>query len=197
MSLSDPDAELLALALLGSRMGGFNHDLASKLQSLLMGMDELEELVADRGDAELTGALEGVRGAAEELASVLTESRALVRGTLARPSVAALVQAAAAQVGVMLTGELDPQWTSEVAHAPVLQALALALDVAAGAGRQRSLAVSGAVRATMCELVVTCVTPPTVKGTTLLGIARGALTATGGALALEGATIRIELPLLR
>ena len=42
-----PDGDLLALALVGSRAPSFHHDLASKLQGLMMAIDEIGEVAGD------------------------------------------------------------------------------------------------------------------------------------------------------
>ena len=47
-----PDV-MLTLALVGSRATGFNHDLASKLQGLLITLEDLVERLAERGEPEL------------------------------------------------------------------------------------------------------------------------------------------------
>jgi len=36
--------ELMVLAVIGSRVSGFHHDIASKLQGLMMSIDEIGEL---------------------------------------------------------------------------------------------------------------------------------------------------------
>src|SRR4051794_40869000 len=72
---SSSDA-LLALATLGSRMPGFHHDCASKLQSLMMSLDEIGELSAT---TEMRQAVDTAHLALRELHELFTANRALAK----------------------------------------------------------------------------------------------------------------------
>lgn len=132
---------LYQLAMLGSRASAFHHDCASKLQGLVMALDELTELT-DNGDPQVVRAIEAAIEASHELSELLNVNRALTRPA-ARTSVVLreLVARAAERVGVAVHGTL-PEVNISVGVASVTHALALAIDAAAGTGRARSLAVS-------------------------------------------------------
>ena len=132
---------LYQLAMLGSRASAFHHDCASKLQGLVMALEELTELTGN-GDPQMIRAVEAAIEASRELSELLNINRALTRPA-ARTSVALreLVARAAERVSVAVHGTL-PEVTVGVGVAPVTHALALAIDAAAGTGRSRSLAVS-------------------------------------------------------
>ncbi|HEX7842190.1 MAG TPA: hypothetical protein VF469_32180 [Kofleriaceae bacterium] len=135
---------LYQLALLGSRAAAFHHDCASKLQGLVMALDELTDLtnLTENADPRVVRALEAAIEASRELSELLNINRALARPA-GRTSVALreLVAYSAGRVGVAVHGTL-PEVKVGVGVAPVTHALALAIDAAAGTGRARSLAVS-------------------------------------------------------
>jgi hypothetical protein len=144
---------LYQLAMLGSRASAFHHDCASKLQGLVMALDELTGLTGN-SDPQVARALEAALEASGELSELLNVNRALARPA-ARTSVALreLVALAAARVGVVVHGTL-PEVKVGVGVAPVTHALALAIDAAAGIGRGRSLAVSAELAAAGVELAL-------------------------------------------
>lgn len=135
-------ASLYQLAMVGSRAPAFHHDCASKLQGLVMALDELTELT-ESADPQLLRAVETALEASRELNALLNFNRTLTRPA-AKTAVALsdLVARAAERVGVVVRGSLVgvPQVT--VGVAPMTHALSLAIDIAAGTGRGRSLAAT-------------------------------------------------------
>jgi ABC-type transporter Mla subunit MlaD len=132
---------LLQLAMIGSRAPAFHHDCASKLQGLVMALDELTELT-ENGDPDLIRAIEAASDASRELNALLNINRALTKPAARTPiALATLLSSAAQRVAVALQGTL-PDAVVHVTVPAMTHALALALDVAAGTGRSRSLAVA-------------------------------------------------------
>jgi len=120
---------LLALALLGSRTPSFHHDVASKLQSLMMVIEEIAEL-ADTEDVRLAAA--GANVTIRDLNALLASNRALSRAPKREPvSIGELVDRAAERSGVHIEGEL-PARDVEIAMPSITHALAIVLDLAAG-----------------------------------------------------------------
>jgi hypothetical protein len=136
-----PAAELstiLHLAALGARTGSYNHDIASKLQGVMMAVDEITELART---PDLQRAAETAHLALGELNQLLQQSRAMTKPPVAtRIALRELVTRSAQRVGVTLEGTL-PDGEVEVAVPLVTQGLALAMDAAAGTERRRSLKV--------------------------------------------------------
>jgi hypothetical protein len=184
---------LLQLALVGSRAAGFHHDCASKLQGILMALEEIGELAVP-GDADLQRAIESATEASRELNALLSTSRALTKPPVRGPiGLGELVGRAAARVAVTLRGAL-PDATVTVSVPAATQALALTIDVAAGAGRGRALEVAGRLRDGAAELVVPLAAPST--GREALAIASFAIVRDGGRLwcASAGDRLWIHLP---
>jgi len=146
-------SSLYQLAMVGSRAPAFHHDCASKLQGLVMALDELTELT-ENGDPQLIRAVETALEASRELNALLNLNR-----TLTRPAprtaikLRELVARGGERVGVGLRSTLSDALTVSVGVAPMVHALALAIDVAAGTGRGRSLAVSATPAGGGIELV--------------------------------------------
>jgi hypothetical protein len=123
---------LLALAALGSRMPSFHHDAASKLQSLMMAIDEMSELAETLGDPNFGVAADTARAAVHELHALFTANRALGKPPQRAPSPLGVVfKRSAERAGVKLRGELTNA-ELEVALPAMTHALAVVLDVAAG-----------------------------------------------------------------
>ena len=97
-------ASLYQLAMVGSRAPAFHHDCASKLQGLVMALDELTELT-ENGDPQLIRAVETALEASRELNALLNLNRTLTRPA-ARTAIALdeLFARAAERVGVALRG---------------------------------------------------------------------------------------------
>lgn len=135
-------ASLYQLAMVGSRAPAFHHDCASKLQGLVMALDELTELT-ENGDPQLIRAVETALEASRELNALLNLNRTLTRPA-ARAAIALdeLVARAAERVGVALRGAPLAGVMVHVGVAPMIHALSLAIDAAAGTGRGRTLVVT-------------------------------------------------------
>ena len=122
---------LLELALVGSRMPGFHHDCASKLQSLMMALDELSELSED-ADPMVRGAIDTAHTALRELHQMFTANRALTKPPQrTNTSIEELVHRAAERVGVKVRGTL-PAYDVRVAVPALMHAFAQLFDLAAG-----------------------------------------------------------------
>jgi hypothetical protein len=135
-------ASLYQLAMVGSRAPAFHHDCASKLQGLVMALDELTELT-EGADPQLLRAVETALEASRELNALLNLNRALTRPA-AKTAIALgdLVARAAERVGVVVRGSLVGVPLVTVGVAPMTHAMSLAIDIAAGTGRGRSLAAT-------------------------------------------------------
>jgi hypothetical protein len=132
-------ASLYQLAVVGSRAPAFHHDCASKLQGLVMALDELTELT-EHGDPQLIRAVETALEASRELNALLNVNRTLTRPAARTPiALDELVTRAAERVGVALRGAAPAGVMVSVGVAPMIHALSLAIDVAAGTGRGRTL----------------------------------------------------------
>ncbi|MEO8702971.1 MAG: hypothetical protein ABI867_23195 [Kofleriaceae bacterium] len=133
---------VLQLAAIGSRMASYNHDLASKIQGLMMALDEIGELTTPLGNGDLDRATETANTALRELNDLLNLNRTLTKPSVkARIAVRELFAKAGERAGVAVRGSL-PEATIEVAVALTVQALALAFDAAAGTGRNRKLEIT-------------------------------------------------------
>jgi hypothetical protein len=188
-------ASLLQLAMVGSRAPAFHHDCASKLQGLLMALDELSELT-ENGDPQLLRPIEAAMHASRELNALLNINRALTKPA-ARTAIAlkTLTAQAAERVGVRLSGDL-PDLAVSVAVPPVTHALALAIDVAAGAGRGRTLAIGAAAAGGGVELALHCQAASPPNASDSLTIATFVVAREGGKLwcAANGDRLVMRLP---
>jgi hypothetical protein len=135
-------SSLYQLAMVGSRAPAFHHDCASKLQGLVMALDELTELT-EHGDPQLIRAVETALEASRELNALLNLNRALTRAVPKTIiTVSDLVTRAAERSGVGVRPPLDDTTPVNVGVAAMVHGLALAIDIAAGTGRGRALAVT-------------------------------------------------------
>src|SRR5258708_37566502 len=92
--------------MVGSRAPAFHHDCASKLQGLVMALDELTELT-ENGDPQLIRAIEAAAEVSRELNALLNVNRALTKPAPRTPiAVRQLLSSAAMRVGVTLQGTL-------------------------------------------------------------------------------------------
>ncbi|MDQ3338615.1 MAG: hypothetical protein M4D80_25910 [Myxococcota bacterium] len=131
------DDAILTLATIGSRVSTFNHDIASKLQGMMMALDEIEELLERIGDSDLRRANETAQQALKEASALLSANRALTRtSTKAKVQVRDLVRAAGQRANVDVRGDV-PEGQVEGVVALLAQGLGLAIDALAGMGRNR------------------------------------------------------------
>ena len=137
--------KLLDYALVGTRASGFHHDVASKLQSMMMALDEIGELIGEE-PSELRTATESAQISLRELHALLTANRALAKSPQRTPvALAELLQRAANRGAVKLEGEL-PAIELLVAVAAATHAFAILLDLVAGptqGGRSVEIGVTG------------------------------------------------------
>lgn len=186
---------LFQLALVGSRAPVFHHDCASKLQGLVMALDELRELTVN-GDPQLASALEIALDSMHELHALLNANRALTKPPQ-RTEIALreLVGRAAERAGVALHGTL-PDAMVAVAVPPTTHALALTIDVAAGARRGRTLVVDAEIVAREVEIVLHAATPSPADASEALALATFVVARDGGRLwcAAAGDRLVVRLP---
>ncbi|HWO17786.1 MAG TPA: hypothetical protein VNO30_03385 [Kofleriaceae bacterium] len=171
---------LVTLALVGSRATGFNHDFASKLQGLLMMLEDLVERLAERGEPELHRAAQEASAAAQDLAELVTVSRQLTRnpGPSRRP-LRDLIAASCARAGVELNTQLvDAEVEAVMPHA--IHAVALAIEVAGGPGRARALDAECRRVDGRIELVVSAASKTTTYASEFLALAAAILRRDGG-----------------
>ena len=191
---------MLALALLGSRMPSFHHDAASKLQSLLMALDEIEEL--SEGRADLRQAAATAQSSLRELNQLIVANRALAKGPQRkRTPVSEVITRAADRSGVHVGGEITPLEV-EIALPSIVHAVALVLDLVAGPttlGRVVSLTSTVDGRHLSLELVGpaggTTTLPP--NGNEMIAIASFALKREDGALRCGVDRFTVKLPIAK
>ena len=193
-----PRAELdpiLHLAVIGSRMVGFNHDLASKIQGLMMSLDELSELLEPGGSSELERATETAQAAVKELAQLLTLNRGLTKPPVrTRVALREVATRAGERAGVVLRGTL-PDVDVELAVSLATQGLALALDAAAGTGRNRSLEAVTSNEASRVELSFPIAPTTNASTSEYLAIAAWVFAREGGELRCSSdARLVLRLP---
>ncbi|MEO7730083.1 MAG: hypothetical protein ABIY55_03855 [Kofleriaceae bacterium] len=188
-------AGLMQLALVGSRAPAFHHDCASKLQGLVMALDELSELT-EGGDPQILRALESALEASRELNALLNINRALTKPP-GRTDIAVqdLVTRAAQRVAINVQGAL-PQAMVCVSVPAMTHGLALVLDVAGGAGRGRTLAITGARGAAGVELVLPMSAIAPSSAAEGLALATFVVARDGGRVwcATEGDRLHVQLP---
>jgi hypothetical protein len=122
---------ILGYAAIGSRMSSFHHDVASKLQSLMMAIDEISEL----GNDDARAAALTASTALQEINQLLAVNRALTKPPQRKATpVRELLVRASERHGVKLQGEIVDVKVN-VALASIAHALALLIDMVAGALR--------------------------------------------------------------
>lgn len=188
---------LLQLAMVGSRAPAFHHDCASKLQGLVMALDELSELT-ENGDPDLLRAIEAATDASRELNALLNINRALTKPAARTPiALAALLSSAAQRVAVALQGTL-PDAQVNVTVPAMTHALALALDVAAGTGRSRSLGIAATAGAREVEIALQAAPAQPSNASESIAIATFVVSRDGGSLwcASAGDRLFVRLPMV-
>jgi hypothetical protein len=194
-----PEA-ILALATVGSRMPSFHHDAASKLQTLVMAVDEIGELADRVGDPDLRRASTTALTALRELHTMFNANRALTRAPQpARVSLGELVGRAAERAGLVVQGDV-PAARVEVNVTALTHALAVLLDLAAGVVKLgRVVDLAAVVDGPQVQLRIqpppgTVPTPP--RGTELVTVAAFALVRDRGEMRCgrgEGFVIRLPI----
>lgn len=186
---------ILALALVGSRATGFNHDIASKLQGLMMALDEISEL--GETDANLGRAAETAHAALKEVLGILNANRAMTKAPSRAPlALAELVTRAGERIYVTLQGSL-PSVDLEVSAATMIHAMSLIFDIAGGPGRGRLLPVTCEQTPGFVALSLPLAAPMTATSADALALATFVLARDGGELrcADAGARFIVKLPL--
>ena len=119
---------ILTYAAIGARVSSFHHDVASKLQSLMMAIDEISELASD--DVRPVAAT--AMTALQELNQLLVVNRALAKAPQRKPTkLRDLVARAAERHGVRIRGDvLDINVV--VALPSIAHALDMLFDMLAG-----------------------------------------------------------------
>ncbi|MBS1122108.1 MAG: hypothetical protein H6Q90_4336 [Deltaproteobacteria bacterium] len=184
---------ILHLAAIGSRVAGFNHDLASKLQGLMMALDEIAEL--SPADTDIARAAELAHAVSKELNKLLASNRALAKPPVRAPiALTELATHASARSGVTLQGKL-PDAQLELPVPLVTHALALVLDAAAGPGRSRMLDVTAQLAGACVELRVTAPILASDANASL-ALASWVFAREGGQLRCDGECVIVRLPIV-
>lgn len=190
-------AAIMALASIGARMSAFNHDIASKLQGLMMSIDELDELVARTGDPDLRSALDTAHASLKELSALLTANRALTRGTKpTRTTLREVVRHAVDRTGTQSSGQIV-EVPLECSIPAISHAIALALEVCAGAQRLRSIKLASDLHDGFAQVTLAINGAPPANASELLALATFGLAREGGTLHCTPAAIVIRLPVAR
>lgn len=187
--------ELLALAVVGSRAPSFHHDLASKLQGLMMSIDEIGELTMD-SPAGVERAIETAHNTLREVLGLLNVNRALTKApTKSRTTFAELATRASERVYVNLKCTL-PASPLEVSQPSLIHAFALVLDVAGGPGRGRTVDASSDVANGSVSLKIAASAEPPPNAAESLALGAFVFAREGGELrcADEGRSLIVRLP---
>ena len=187
---------ILTFAAIGARAAGFNHDVASKLQGMMMALDELDELLERAGTTELRRAAETARGALDEAHALLSASRALTRtSTRTTAQLRDIVTVACERAGVSARGDA-PQ--GQVAVTPLLvQALGLAIEALAGTGSDRVVEVTASREGDRATLVFASPAAPTTTLGDALALASFVIAHANGELRCgRDHRLHVRLPLV-
>jgi hypothetical protein len=185
--------KLLDYALVGARAPGFHHDAASKLQSMMMALDEISELIGD-DPSELRTATETAQTALRELNALLSANRTLAKAPQQRTmGLRDLLEAAARRSGVKLGGELTSP-NVMVAPPAIIHALAILIDLVAGSvqiGRSVEATIAAGERVTV---TLTGTAEPThANANELIAIAARAIARDQGVLTCGPKSFVVEL----
>ena len=190
-------SEILSLAVVGSRAPSFHHDLASKLQGLMMAIDEISE-VAEDSPPPLARALETAHTTLREVLQLLNANRALTKApTKTRATLAELTARASERVYVSLRGDIVVA-SLEGAVPALIHALALVLDVAGGPGRGRVVEAKTAIDERSVVMTISIMGDPPPTMSEALALAAFVFAREGGELrcAGEGTRLVVRLPVL-
>lgn len=188
---------LLAWAAVGARVSGFHHDTASKLQSLMMALDEATDLLGDsRPDVQRS--LETAVAALRDIHALLTENRALAKAPQRKPTMLSeLLKRAANRHGVKLVGQ-HSSVSVVVAPPSSVHALGLLLDHLAGppqGSRTVELAVETVGDAVHVSLTGTPSEHATPTSNEAIAVAAFLLAREAGRLACSPRGFVVQLPL--
>jgi hypothetical protein len=189
--------ELLSLAIVGSRAPSFHHDLASKLQGLMMAIDEIGELTGEDSQP-VVRAVETAHTTLREVLGLLNVNRALTKApTKSRTTFAEVVARGSERVYVNLKIAI-PAAALEVSTPSLIHALALVFDVAGGPGRGRTLMATAEVAGGNVSLTLIAAGEPPPNAAESLALAAFVLGREGGELrcADEGRAYIVRLPVV-
>ena len=184
---------LLAHAAAGTRLSSFHHDVASKLQSLMMSLDEINEVA----EGEVRQAAETAQGALRELHHLVMANRALTKvPQRKRTPLREVVTAASMRAGMKVRGEV-PAVDVQIAAPSITHALALIFDLVAGpVSGPRAAEVSHRSDSGRVALELTGAEPtPSTQTNELLAVASFMLRREDGALACKPNGFVVTLPL--
>jgi hypothetical protein len=185
---------LLAFAMLGARASSFHHDIASKLQGLMMALDEISELVEMRPDPDIRRAAETAHAALTDLNQLLGGNRALTKPPVrSNAKLGELVVRASERVGVNVRGA-SPDAAVVVAVPAFTHALTLAIDAAAGVGRNRNIVFEVVASAGCVELLFGMATPAAPNISELLALASWLLARDDAELRCGADKLAIRVP---
>ena len=187
--------ELLALALAGSRAPSFNHDLASRLQGLMMAIDEISE-VSGEVPPPVMRAIQTAHGALRDVLALLTINRALTKPPVpSRMLLGDLLARSAERVYVTLHCT-TPAVAVDVPPPAMIHALSLVIDVAGGPGRGRTIEATATIdgAAVVISFGASAERPP--GSSEALALAAFALERERGSLtcAVSGSRLVVRLP---
>lgn len=188
---------LLLFATIGSRIASFNHDIASKLQGMMMALDEIEELQSRLDDSDLQRATETAQGSIKEASALLHANRMLTRTSAkTKAQLRDVVHAAGERVGVDVRGDV-PDGEIETVVPLLTQALGLAVDAIAGSGRARFVDVIATREATTAKLVFASTAEPTKTIGDSLALASFVIQRASGELRCgRDRRVHVQLPLV-
>jgi hypothetical protein len=185
-------ARLIELAMIGLGARAFHHDAASKLQSLVMALDEVGELAQD-SEPELRAAIELAQTSLRELHAMFDDNRGLSRVYRSRIALPELLARGAERMGIDLLGPIA-SCEVEVAVPAMTNALALLLDVAAGQ-REGVRAVELASSLQGGHVTLTLNGVEASQSSDVLSIATFVITRDGGELCCQGDKVVLRLPM--
>ena len=184
---------MLAFAAVGSRISGFHHDAASKLQGMMMAIDEISELAT--GDVATAAAT--ASAALQDLHKILTVNRALAKAPQRKATpIKELVARAAERHGVKVRGEL-PAGSVQIALPSIAHAVSIPFDITAGpVSKARTIDVTCSVGAKVTlDITAGGELAAIANANELLALAAFLLRREDGALACKPNGFVVELPL--
>ena len=192
--VASPDA-LMTYAVIGSRVSAFNHDIASKLQGMMMALDEIEEMCERLGDPDLRRATETAQASLKDASALLSANRSLTRtSTKTKAQLADVVRAAGERVHVDVRGSI-PEAQLETVVPLLVQGFALVIDAIAGAGRGRFVDVIVTCEGGRANLAIATTAEQTKPIGDALELAGFVIERAGGELRCARDRLHVQLPL--